>query len=391
MSAPTKVQLEGGAFQDAEGNVLAFGTLRMELVQDEQLSSDTGQLCSGITLQIKLDANGNVSTSPAQSVWPTDVMIPGEASYTVWGYSSSEQRVWGPNYNLLVPSGTTFDTGTWTPNSAGGGNGSEEITLQTNSVNNGSQSILNLHAGSNVTLTDNGSGQITIAASGGGSSLVLQTNETPNGSQTLLDLHAGSNITLTDNGSGQVTIAASGGGGFSTPGLGWIWSTQSIGDIGNSAIPSAASTLDGVYCCQMVLEASFTISKFLWTAAPSSGAASTNQLFGIYDSSGNLLVQAEIAVPNAGASRAFEVDVTPTLLPAGVYYFAFAGGGSNPGSLAINGGAVTSNIYKTLNGGGVVRVGQATNNLISAVAMPLTLGAILDIGETDIPYVIMAV
>lgn len=44
-------------------------------------------------------------------------------------------------------------------------------------------------------------------------SLALQVNEVPNGSQILLDLHAGTGITLTDNGSGRVTIAASGGGG----------------------------------------------------------------------------------------------------------------------------------------------------------------------------------
>lgn len=46
----------------------------------------------------------------------------------------------------------------------------------------------------------------------GGSSVTLKTNGTPNGSQSLLNLVAGSNITLTDNGSGSVTIASSGSG-----------------------------------------------------------------------------------------------------------------------------------------------------------------------------------
>lgn len=50
---------------------------------------------------------------------------------------------------------------------------------------------------------------------GGGSSLTIQTNGTPNGSQTLLNLVEGTNINLTDNGSGSVTIDASGGGGSS--------------------------------------------------------------------------------------------------------------------------------------------------------------------------------
>jgi hypothetical protein len=54
----------------------------------------------------------------------------------------------------------------------GSGSGGEGvavgITLQTNGVNNGLQSLLNLQQGTNVTLTDNGNGTVTINASGGG-------------------------------------------------------------------------------------------------------------------------------------------------------------------------------------------------------------------------------
>jgi hypothetical protein len=52
-------------------------------------------------------------------------------------------------------------------------------------------------------------GWVTPSASG----LSLQTNGTPNGSQSILNLVAGTNVTLTDNGSGNVTISAAGGGG----------------------------------------------------------------------------------------------------------------------------------------------------------------------------------
>lgn len=51
---------------------------------------------------------------------------------------------------------------------ATGATGASSITLKTNGTNNGSQTTLNLQQGSNVTLTDNGSGQVTIAATGGG-------------------------------------------------------------------------------------------------------------------------------------------------------------------------------------------------------------------------------
>lgn len=46
-----------------------------------------------------------------------------------------------------------------------------------------------------------------------GGGLDLEVNGTPNGDQTLLNLVAGTNITLTDDGIGSVTIDASGGGG----------------------------------------------------------------------------------------------------------------------------------------------------------------------------------
>jgi hypothetical protein len=79
---------------------------------------------------------------------------------------------------------------------------SSGVTLQTNGTPNGSQTLLNLKGGTNMTLTDNGSGQITFDASGGGSSITLQTNGVNNGSQSTLNLAAGSGITLADNGTG---------------------------------------------------------------------------------------------------------------------------------------------------------------------------------------------
>ena len=51
---------------------------------------------------------------------------------------------------------------------------------------------------------------------GAGTTLLLQTNSVDNPSQTLLNLIQGSGITITDNGSGGITIAATGGASFIT-------------------------------------------------------------------------------------------------------------------------------------------------------------------------------
>jgi hypothetical protein len=177
MSAPTKVQLIGGNFQDAMGNVLAEGSLTMELVQDEQLSSSTGQVCGGIKITIPLDEEGNVfgtsgdESEPDQYVWPTDVMTPSGASYTVWGYTAEGELAWGPNYNLLVPSGATFDVDNWVPNSTGGNSGGNTsgVTFQVEGVNTALQNLVNFESTDNsVTITDEGNGSINFQAAGGG-------------------------------------------------------------------------------------------------------------------------------------------------------------------------------------------------------------------------------
>jgi len=87
------------------------------------------------------------------------------------------------------------------------------LLLQTNGVNNTLQSVLNLIAGSNITLTPNGVGGVTIASSGGGSSILLQTDGIDNPTQNILNLVAGTNMTITDDGAGNITFDATGGGG----------------------------------------------------------------------------------------------------------------------------------------------------------------------------------
>jgi hypothetical protein len=68
-----------------------------------------------------------------------------------------------------------------------------------------------ISAGANITLTPVGN-DIAIASTGG-TPISLRTNGVNNGSQSILDLISGSNVTLTDNGIGGVTIDAASGSG----------------------------------------------------------------------------------------------------------------------------------------------------------------------------------
>jgi hypothetical protein len=239
MSA-AKTQLIGGKFQDSEGNLLINGYLRMFLSADEVVTG-VGSICSGIFVQIQLDSNGSVasssSTPPAsnQFIWSNDVMTPVNSYYRVFGYAANGQLAWGPNNQQVIFGSGIFDVGTWIPNSVISWQPPiQPVTLQTNEVNNGSQTILDLHAGSGITLTDNGSGQVTVASSV--ASLVLETNGTPNSSQTLLNLAAGTGVTLS-NTAGTTTINSTQSGPRPSRGNwhGWSW----IG--GNSATLTGAS------------------------------------------------------------------------------------------------------------------------------------------------------
>jgi hypothetical protein len=71
-------------------------------------------------------------------------------------------------FNVPVTiNGSLIVTGTCTGCGSGG-----SITLKTNGVNNASQSVLNLKAGSNITLADDGTGGITITSTGAGGGAV---------------------------------------------------------------------------------------------------------------------------------------------------------------------------------------------------------------------------
>ena len=90
--------------------------------------------------------------------------------------------------------------------------GGSLILLQTDGVDNGNQNLLNLVEGTNVTITDDGLGNVTIDSTGAGSTILLQTDGVDNVDQAKLNLVPGTSIAITDDGLGNITFDVSGSG-----------------------------------------------------------------------------------------------------------------------------------------------------------------------------------
>lgn len=84
---------------------------------------------------------------------------------------------------------------------------SNDVTLSGVTIDG--EASLVLHTGQGCVLFTDGSSYFTEHGMGSGGGLTLQVNGTPNGSQTLLNLKAGTAITLTDDGTGGITFDAS--------------------------------------------------------------------------------------------------------------------------------------------------------------------------------------
>lgn len=88
--------------------------------------------------------------------------------------------------------------------SQGGSGSGTTIALKTNGVSNGSQTILNLKNGSNVTITDDGVGGITIASTGGGGSSWTRVTKTH--ADTPYTISAASQLVVADTSGGVLTV-----------------------------------------------------------------------------------------------------------------------------------------------------------------------------------------
>jgi len=165
------LQIYGGNFQDLEGNPLNKGYLLLELSHDESATNASSQTVAGLKLRITLDSMGSIPLIPATNVWSSTALLPSGSFYIVRCFKSDGTEAWAvPQYWTLVSTPNPLNVGTIVPSNPPGAGGSGGLTLllQTNSVNNGNQSKLNLKNGTNIAITDDGVGGVTVTSTASG-------------------------------------------------------------------------------------------------------------------------------------------------------------------------------------------------------------------------------
>ncbi len=386
---PSKIQLTGGAFQDSEGGVLANGYLKFRLSQDASVSS-VGNICSGVEITIQLDASGNVVVSPAQYVWGNDNLLPTNTFYRVTGYTAAGQPAWGPNNQQIQGSGT-FDLGTWIPNQVIRWSPSIQATqLEVNDTPNVVQTLLNLEAGTNVTLTDEGDGGVTIDVSIPAGS-TFEVGGTHLTSQAVVNFQAGSGIGITNPSAGNVAIANTApGGSFSTATQAYMWGpgfTQIPTGSGTTTISPFGRILN---VFKFVLPVSMTLRScsYYWTNT----IGSTGLNFGIYDVNGNLLIDSGSFDVSTNANSVQTLNFSAVTLPPGVYYFAQACDNSglsapNTSYLAVISGSVMAKLSNAV----AHNVATAANLKTAGPAgvLPSTLGMLTDVSDVTTQSIAM--
>jgi hypothetical protein len=196
------------------------------------------------------------------------------------------------------------------------------------------------------------------------------TNTTPNLGLSLqgLDPVEAENMVILDTGfgTGLGPFNSSGLGGFFSDGkLTWV-PTNSTGVIGGS--------VNGVRAVQFSLVVPQVIGRCTPPEALTAGAAGTTFGFAIYNSAKNLVVSAtgfDATNVSTGQSKTF----TNTLLPIGIYYFAWTQTDISTFTMPQYGVSDLRQMFGSVAGSGYIRMGNASNSATAGV-FPSSLGTL---------------
>jgi len=333
MAYTPNLQLENGGFTDFEGNPLNAGYLLMELSHDENYSVGPNQVVGGLKLTITLNSTGNIPVSPATLVWSNDVLTPGGSFYIVRAFKSDGTEAWkSPQYWTLAASPNPLDVGTIVPQNPP-----------------------------------------SAGLSGGNTTLLLETGGAVNSNQSLLNLAAGTNVTIA-NVSGTTTISATGGGTYSTSTQGYFIASGMV-DITSAFVntflaPMTNTTANVVVVNQFVLQSSWKLSSISYQFT-SAGAGGTTVNFGIYNAAGSKLIDSGIF---DGTSTSVQTNsFSPVTLAPGVYYFAVSATSSSIHGVVMQTAESTSMLAIISTSAPYIATAA---NATSGGVMPATLGTL---------------
>jgi hypothetical protein len=110
------LQIIGGGFQDAEGNLLVNGYLLFELSHDELYSAGNSQIVAGLKFRVNLNTVGSISANPAVFIYANASLTPSGSYYLVRAFKADGTEAWAsPQMWVFAATPNPFDLGTQVP------------------------------------------------------------------------------------------------------------------------------------------------------------------------------------------------------------------------------------------------------------------------------------